>query len=125
MEQKPRIVVCPDCGDAVEAPPVDRRNFLRSAAAAAAAAAPPKVWATPRAAAAPTPKSAAESAVKALYDALNDKQKKEVCFDWDHKHPQLGLLRTYVSNNWHITKPTIESDFYTKDQKALIREVYK
>src|SRR5262249_41634497 len=65
------------------------------------------------------------SAVKALYDTLSDKQKKEVCFDWDFKHPQMGLLRTFVSNNWHITRPTIESDFYTKDQKALIREVYK
>jgi hypothetical protein len=119
-----RRIVCPDCGDAVEVPQVDRRDFLRSAAAAASAAAL-TVWATPKAAAAPTPKCAAESAVKALYDALSEKQKKEVCFDWDFKHPQMGLLRTFVSNNWHITRPAIDSDFYTHDQKALIREVYK
>ncbi|HZT81539.1 MAG TPA: DUF3500 domain-containing protein, partial [Gemmataceae bacterium] len=78
-----------------------------------------------RAAAAPTPKSAAETAVKALYETLTDAQKKQICFDWDHKDPQRGLLRTHVSNNWHITKPTIDGTFYTKEQKALCRQIYE
>jgi hypothetical protein len=39
--------------------------------------------------------------------------------------PKRGLLRTHVSNNWHITKPTIASDFYTKEQRALILDVFK
>ena len=45
--------------------------------------------------AAPTPKSAAETAVKRLYEMLTDAQKKEVCFDWDYKDPRRGLLLTF------------------------------
>ena len=63
---------CPDCRDGF-----DRREFLRSVGGvAAAAAAVPllgnKLLATP----APTPKSAAETAVKGLYDSLTDEQRK-------------------------------------------------
>lgn len=111
---------CPACDS-----DVDRRDFLRSVSVITAATATGTIWATPRAAqAAPTPDSASEKAVKALYDTLKDDQKKQICFDWDFKDAR-GLLRMHVSNNWHITKPTIDSDFFTKDQKALIREVYK
>jgi len=117
---------CPDCGEDVEVAEVHRRGFLKTvtAAATAAAAGGISLWATPRADAKPTPKSAAETAVKALYDSLTADQKKEVCFDWDHKDGR-GLLRTHVSNNWHITKPTIDGSFFTKDQKDLIFQVYK
>jgi hypothetical protein len=75
--------------------------------------------------AAPSVKSAAETAVKGLYDTLTDKQRKEICFDWDHKDPERGLLRTFVSNNWQITKPTIRSDYYTKEQQAIIHDIFK
>jgi hypothetical protein len=112
-------VYCPGCDDEG----LDRRDFLGRVSAMVAAAAG-TVWATPRmASAAPTPDSPAEKAVKALYGTLTDDQKKQVCFDWDHKDSR-GLLRMHVSNNWHITKPTIDSSFYTKDQKALIRDVF-
>ncbi len=117
-------IACPDC-DGGEFD-LDRRGFLRTVTAATAAAASGglSLFATPKAAAAPTPKSTAETAVKALYDTLTPAQKEAVCFAWDHKNGR-GLLRTHVSNNWHITKPTIDSDFFTKDQRALIRDVYK
>src|SRR2546423_7977165 len=116
MQQEKKIV-CPDC-EAEDA--LDRRDFLWTAAASAAGAAGGALlWAEPRAQAAPTPKSAAETAVKTLYDTLNEQQKKVVCFDWDYRDSR-GLLRTHVSNNWHITKPTISSDFYTSEQKALM-----
>lgn len=131
MNQKKKIV-CPDCeGLEIAAPAplarLDRRSFLTSTTAAAAAAAVGgfNLWAVPRADAAPSPNSTAETAVKALYGTLTDAQKKDICFDWDHVDPKLGLLRARVSNNWHITKPTIDSTFYTSDQKALIRDVYK
>jgi hypothetical protein len=119
-------VVCPDCGDVVEPAGVHRRNFLKSVAATATAAATGglTLWATPRADARPTPQSTAETAVKALYGTLSDAQKKEICFDWDYKDSR-GLLRTHVSNAWQITKPAIDSNFYTKDQKALIFDVFK
>jgi hypothetical protein len=121
MDQKK--VRCPDC-DAAEAG-LDRRDFLRAAgvtAAASAAALP--LFATPRAVAAPSPSSAAETAVKGLYDSLTDEQRKVVCFGWDHTDGR-GLLRTHVSNNWQITKPHIRSDFYTKKQQDIIHDVFK
>ena len=61
MEQKPnRPVQCPDCDNEF-----DRRDFLKSVGttAAVAAGAGFPVWATPKAAAAPTKNSAAETAV--------------------------------------------------------------
>jgi Protein of unknown function (DUF3500) len=114
-------VVCPDCEAGV-----DRRGFLGTAAvtAAAAAAGGIPLFATPKVHANPTPSSAAETAVKALYDSLDDKQKKEICFDWDYKDSR-GLLRTHVSNNWQITKPTIDSDFYTKKQQDICFDIFK
>jgi hypothetical protein len=133
MEQQ-KQVVCPDCGDTVEVVPatpggVDRRSFLKTVTAAAAAAATGglSLWAVPKVEAAPTPKSAAETAVKALYDSLTEQQKKVVCFDWDHKHPVRGLLRTHVSNNWHITEPKVDDDppFFTRKQRWLIHDIFK
>src|SRR5262249_8423198 len=127
MLQGKKTIVCPDCGDAVEPEGFDRRDFLRSvtASAAALATAGTGLFAVPQAEAAPTPKSKSETLVKTLYDNLKDEQKKVVCFPWDHKDPKRGLLRTHVSNNWHITNKTIDSEFYTPEQKALCREIYK
>jgi Protein of unknown function (DUF3500) len=111
---------CPDCN----ADMADRRRFLKSVAATAAATTLP-IWATPRAAAAPTPTTAAETAVKGLFDSLTPDQKSKVCFAWDHKDPKRGLLRTFVSNNWHIVPQTIRGDFYTQKQQHLIHDIYK
>jgi len=112
---------CPACDG------LDRRDFLRvlSVSAAAASTGSLGLFAVPRASAAPTPSSPAETAVKALYDSLNEQQRKVVCFAWDHVDPERGLLRTHVSNNWHITKPAIDSDFFTREQRGIIRDVYK
>jgi len=126
MKKQGKSVVCPDCGEAVDTSGVDRRDFLKGVgvAAAAAAAGGATLWAVPRAEAAATPNSAAETAVKALYKPLSDDQKKQVCFDWDYKDGR-GLLRTHVSNNWQITKPTIDSAFYNKEQKMLMFDIFK
>jgi hypothetical protein len=105
---------------------IDRRGFLASLTTAAAGVLGEAALGTaPRAGAAPSPKSTAETAVKAFHDTLTDAQKKTICFDWDHKHPQRGLLRTHVSNFWHVTEPVLTSDFYTKDQKALLFDVFR
>ena len=111
---------CQDC----DATDIDRRRFLQVAGVTAAAASLP-VFATARAVAAPTKKSAAETAVKELYQTLTDEQKKVMCFDWDYTEKDRGLLRTFVSNNWHITKPMIKSKFYEKKQQALIHDIFK
>jgi hypothetical protein len=63
--------------------PTSRRALIRASAAALGAS-----WASSAPfglaaeAAAPT---AAEIAVKALYNTLSEEQRKEVCFDWDYK----------------------------------------
>jgi len=118
---KKHLPSCPDCDSAVE---VDRRGFLQTVGSAAAAAVP-VLWAVPRAAAAPTPSSPAETAVKALFDSLTDEQKSKVCFPWDYQDKRRGLLRTFVSNNWQITPYQINSSFYTKKQRMLIHDVFK
>ncbi len=112
---------CPDCsGDGG----IDRREFLRTVGVTAAAAALP-LAAAPRLRAAPSPGSAAETAVKGLFETLTDEQRKVICFDWDYSDERRGLLRTFVSNNWQVTKPHIRSDFYTKKQQMIIHDVFK
>jgi hypothetical protein len=116
---KPRK--CPDCeGESFD---LNRRDFLKAAGATAAAALP--LWAVPTAHAAPTPTSAAETAVKGLYDTLTDAQKRAICFDWNYRDKRRGLLRTFVSNNWHVTRHQIRSPFYTKEQQLLVHDIFR
>ena len=65
-----------------------------------------------------------ETIVKHFYESLTDAQKKVVCFGWDHKDDR-GLLRTRVANNWNITDAIINSDFYTDDQRAMVRDIFE
>jgi hypothetical protein len=95
---------------------IDRRDFLKVSAAGLAALAAP-----PLAEAAATP----ETVVKTLYDSLSEKQRAEICFPWDHKDKSRGILRSYLSNNWRITKPAIKGEFYTPAQQGLIREIFE
>jgi hypothetical protein len=129
MSARPKI--CPDCEAQNHNPPsgraavspfgVHRREFLKTAGAVtlAGAALPRILHAAEPAAGTP------ESLVKVLYDSLSETQKSTVCFDWDHVDGERGLLRTRVANNWKITDPNIDSDFYTKDQQATIRDIFE
>ena len=119
-------VACPDC-DGMNDFELDRRDFIRTVGAGAVvvAGASLPLWATPRLQAAPSPKSAAETAVKGFYDALTEEQKKKICFDWDYTEKKRGLLRTFVSNNWQITPYHIRSTFYTKKQRDIIHDIFK
>ena len=111
-------VHCPDCeGQSFD---LDRRNFLKTAGAAVAISALPAV-----ARAAESSEKTPETLVKQLYETLSDEQKKVVAFEWDHSDPKLGLLRTRVSNNWHITQPEIAGNFYSKDQQEMARAIYE
>ena len=114
-----RRIVCPDCDS--DSSTVNRRDFIRvtSAGAVAAAVAGPSIL---RAA---DEKATAESLTKKFYDSLSEKQRAAVCFDWDHVDAKLGILRTRVANNWHITPQTINSDFYTKDQRELAYAIWQ
>jgi hypothetical protein len=110
---------CPDCTSA----PVDRRTFLKTAGVAAGAitvASGLPVWAVAKDSAPATP----ESLVKQLYDTMSPEQRQQVCHAWDHVDPKRGLLRTFVANNWNINDHEILGDFYTDDQRDLIRAVF-
>jgi hypothetical protein len=98
-----------------------RRTFLQTSTAALAAGAAP-LWAV----AADTPAKAQtpESIVKVLFESMSDAQKRDVCFAWDYVDAKKGLLRTRLENNWKITRPDINSEFYTKDQRQMIREIF-
>ena len=109
-----RSSTCPDCDT------VDRREFLKSAAGAAALGVVGSAfWTLPGAFAAPGPTSAAETAVGRFYNTLSSEQKKAICFGF------ADPLRQKVNANWHITKPTIGADFYTKEQRQLTDEIVR
>ena len=109
-----RLENCPEC-----APSIDRRHFLRSSSGVALAAAVAPSLIGSSILAAPTPKSVAESVVAQFYSTLTDAQRQAICFPFEHE------LRSKISANWHITKPTISSDFYSKEQQALIDQIVK
>ena len=114
------VRICSDCESNAE---VSRREFLKTAGVAAVA-----VGASPllaRAAAAIPSDATPESVAKLLYESLSPEQKKEICFAWDFTEDKRGLLRTRISNNWNITKPTIASDFYNSDQQAMIMHIFE
>jgi len=60
-----------------------------------------------------------------LHTSLSPQQRQQVCVPWDHVHPKFGLLRTRVANNWNATKPDVAGDFFSKDQRQLIREIFE
>jgi hypothetical protein len=70
-------------------------------------------------------KRTAETAATAFHGSLTASQRKFICFDWDHRHPRRGLLRTHVSNFWHVSQPMITDDFYSRYQRALLFEVFR
>jgi hypothetical protein len=90
--------------------PLNRRDFLRTSAAGAAALGLPAM-------ANAAQKADSETLVTTLFKSLDDKQRKRICFDFDHP------ARLKVDNNWHITKPRLGKDF-TADQQAMVKEIF-
>jgi hypothetical protein len=67
----------------------------------------------------------AETLAARLQASLSPSQRQAICFPWDYRHPKFGLLRTRVGNNWNATEPNVDSDFFTKDQQRLVREIFE
>ena len=103
---------------------ISRRTFLETSATAAVAVTAGSIVSA-RAVAASPPATSAESLVAELHATLDETQKKAVCFDWNHQDEKRGLLRTHVANNWNITKQEINSDFYSDQQRDLIRRIFE
>jgi hypothetical protein len=113
MNTKP----CPDCESGGL---FTRREFLKTTVTGAAVAAVMPL-ATPLRAQ-PVAKAAvnsfqSETLVAAFYKTLTEPQRKVVCFPFDHP------LRSKVDNNWQITEKRI-SEFFTKDQQAMVKEIF-
>jgi hypothetical protein len=100
----------------------DRRDFLKTTAAGVSTS---LALGSGHVLGQETSQDPPESLVKVLYETLNDKQKQAICFDWDHQAGDRGLLRTHVSNNWHITSPVINSEFFNAEQKHLVRKIFE
>jgi hypothetical protein len=104
---------CPDCTSGIT-----RRDFVKGVSAAALTAGASSLI-LPRAFAAPTASSPAETAVQKLYQTLSDEQRKAICFPFGHES------RSRISANWFVTDHKIASDFYTAEQKELIGQIFK
>ena len=98
---------------------VTRRTFLKTtvAGAAAVAAGPLTSLAVSQAETTAAKKATSETLVATLFKSLSEEQRKVIAFPFDHP------LRSKVDNNWMITDKKI-SEFYTKDQQAMIREIF-
>jgi hypothetical protein len=126
MNQRPDSH-CPDCDVTSDTRILDafgdrvsRRGFLRTVGGTAAAVgAAQLIPAASSASAAPSAKSSAETAVKALYDTFSDQQAAMVCLPFDHE------LRHRIDANWKISKIAIGSDFYSNEQKDLVNQIVK
>ena len=101
-----------------------RREFLKQSGAAVLGAAAIPALGISEAVAKPQATKTPETLVKVLFDSMSEKQEKAVCFNWNYVDKKRGLLRTRLENNWKITRPSIKSDFYTRDQQVLIREIF-
>lgn len=106
---------CPDCESTF-----DRRSFMKTVGGAAlVGAAAPVMLGGRIVQAAPTPQSAAETAVGRFYQSLSEKQKEALVFGFDHD------LRKKIHANWHVTKPKLEDDFYSNEQRALVDQIVR
>lgn len=103
---------CSDC-----ATDVSRRHFLRTAAVAVAAAGTAPILPAFAKSIEAVKKSDSETLVTTLYKSLNEAQRKELCFPFDHK------LRLKVDNNWHITSKGI-ANALDADQQAMVKEIF-
>jgi len=113
---------CFDCGSFDLA--LNRRDFLRAAGGGAAALGVAGTLPSLATGKDSQSSQAPETIVKHLYESLSAAQKEDVCFGWDHDDDR-GLLRTRVANNWNITDAIINSDFYTDDQRAMVRDIFE
>ena len=99
----------------------DRRTFLRGVGGSAFAAATLGWPDLGFAAVSDSP----ESLARQLHHSLSESQRRLIALPWDHVDGERGLLRARVSANWNITAPSLDSDFYSSDQRALVRAIYE
>lgn len=65
----------------------------------------------------PAGSSSAETPATRFFQTLDDAQRKQICFPFEHP------LRTRVENNWAVVKPKIAD--LTAEQQTLCRAIFK
>ncbi len=97
-------------------PPLSRRSFITTSSIAAALLPLGSITTALSAADKPAPKP--ETLVKTLYETLSNKQHKAICFPYGHE------LQSEIENNWHIVRKSRVGDDFTKDQQAMIKDIF-
>ncbi len=112
MKKKTSLDSCDMCS------PLSRRNFIKTSSVAAASVILPIGVAT-RSLGAEAPKlPKSETLVKTLYSSLSEKQRRTICFPFEHQ------LRHEIENNWFIVRRSRIGKSFTADQQAMIREIF-
>lgn len=95
-----------------------RRTFVKLGGAAVAGAASASLLDSRFVHSATAP-SSAETVVGELYESLSEKQKTAIWRPFDHQD------RQKINPNWHITKATIGSDLFSKQQRTMIDQIVR
>lgn len=98
---------------------VNRRDFVRTVGTVAAVGATGLAVARPGMVHANAPSFDPKNAVQAFYKSLSETQREKLCFPFEHD------LRHRINANWNITEPTLGDDFYSREQRDLVKEVLK
>jgi hypothetical protein len=113
---------CSDCNE--QSPVLSRHDFAKITAAVSIATAVQSSAAAPvRAQAKAATTTTLEAQVVHRCVSLTPAQIEAVCFVWNTADDD-GRLRTHVSNDGNIdlSTPSVAGDFYSNDQRELIRE---
>lgn len=92
-----------------------RRSFLATASAVSAAT----LVSSGRAVFGGSGKPSAENVIGELFQSLTAAQRETVCKSFTDP------LRQQVSANWHVVKPLIGSDFFSKSQQSMAIEIVR
>lgn len=102
--------------------PLNRRVFLGRSLGGALAAGVPLLAQQPGFAGQPGDAPASSAVpLRAFYESLSAEQRRQMCFEWDHRGFTKLPLRLHVTNNWGVSPVSITS--FRKDQQQLIENV--
>jgi hypothetical protein len=101
-----------------------RRDFIAKSAAAVTAVVSSAALKDTLADSSPQTEDVSAGLVRQLHATLTPMQQAKMCFDWNHKTNEHGILRTHLRANWQINPHAVFSDFYNNDQQELIEAIF-
>lgn len=100
---------------------LNRRDFLNRTLGVALAGVPFLVESAGFVPAAVDEVASSAAPLRAFYASLTAVQKRQMCFEWDHRGFTKLPLRLHVTNNWAVSLASITS--FNPDQQKLIADV--